>query len=306
MPVICIGYVGLFSVYYNVAQLSENVALQQQSLQISKDRYKRVAYQFDYGQTNKLSVLNAQVDVNNDSIALLNTKQQYLNAKRDLYVVMGKNEEPNFEVDTVVILDLTPAKEELYARVKKNNVALLQLEKNIMISDFQIKANKAGYLPTIGLTGTYGWNRNNNNAASFIANSTNTGLSGGINLTWNLFDGGRTRSLVQNAKINYETQQLQKGQIELEITRDFNNSWEDYQTKLYVLQAQEKNVQTNAVNFYRTEEQFKLGQISSIEFRQAQLNLINAKNAKNIAKYDAKLAELQLLQLSGDLLASKF
>ena len=115
----------LFSVYYNVAQLSENVALQQQSLLISKDRYKRVAYQFDYGQTNKLSVLNAQVDVNNDSIALLNTKQQYLNAKRDLFVVMGKNEGPNFEVDTVVILDLTPAKEELYARVKKNNVALL-------------------------------------------------------------------------------------------------------------------------------------------------------------------------------------
>ena len=125
-------------------------------------------------------------------------------------------------------------------------------------------------------------------------------------MTWNLFDGGRTRSLVQNAKINYENQQLQKEQIALEITRDFNNAWEDYQTKLYVLEAQEKNVQTNAVNFTRTEEQFKLGQISSIEFRQAQLNLINAKNAKNIAKYDAKLAELQLLQLSGDLLSSDF
>ena len=296
----------LFSVYYNVAQLSENVTLLEQSLAISKERFTRVAYQFDFGQATKLAVLNAEVDVNNDSITLLNTKQQLLNAKRDLYVVIGKSETPNFAVDTTVSLKITPSKEELLEKVKQHNVALLQVDKNMLISDFQIKANRSGYLPTIGLTGTYGWNRNNNNAAAFVANSTNTGLSGGINLTWNLFDGGRTRTQVQNAKINYDTQQLQKSQVRLEVFRDFNNAWEDYQTKLFVLEAQQKNVQTNANNFKRTQERFKLGQINSIEFRQAQINLINAQNAKNIAKYDAKLAELQLLQLSGDLLTSEF
>lgn len=296
----------LFSVYYNVAQLSENVSLLEQSLAISKERFTRVAYQFDFGQATKLAVLNAEVDVNNDSIALLNTKQQLLNAKRDLYVVIGKSETPDFKVDTTVNLKITPNKEALLEKVKQHNVALLQVDKNILISDFQIKANRSGYLPTIGLTGTYGWNRNNNNAAAFVANSTNTGLSGGINLTWNLFDGGRTRTQVQNAKINYDTQQLQKSQVRLEVFRDFNNAWDDYQTKLFVLEAQQKNVQTNANNFSRTQEQFKLGQVNSIEFRQAQINLINAQNARNVAKYDAKLAELQLLQLSGDLLSSEF
>lgn len=105
-------------------------------------------------------------------------------------------------------------------------------------------------------------------------------MSGGINLTWNIFTGGRNRTQVQNAKINLETQQLQKQQIEIEVNRDFNNSWEDYENKLFVLQTQHKNVQTNTDNFNRTEERFKLGQITSIEFRQAQLNLINAINAK--------------------------
>jgi outer membrane protein TolC len=131
-------------------------------------------------------------------------------------------------------------------------------------------------------------------------------LSGGINLTWNIFSGGRNRTQVQNAKINLDTQQLQKQQIEIEINRDFNNAWEDYQNKLFVLQTQQKNVQTNTDNFNRTEERFKLGQITSIEFRQAQLNLINAVNAKNAAKYETKLSELQLLQLSGELLNMKF
>ncbi len=296
----------LFSVYYNVAKLSEDVLLLQKNLKISKDRLERVNYQFDYGQNNKLAVLNAEVDINNDSISLINTKQFLINSKRDLYVVLGKSEAPNFTVDTLVTFDIQPTRLELYKKVKSNNVILQQLEKNILISDFQLKSNKSGYLPSIGLTGTYGWNKNNNNSASFLQSSINTGLSGGINLTWNIFNGGRNRTLVQNAKINLDTQQLQKQQVELQISRDFNNAWEDYQNKLFVLQTQKKNVQTSTDNFNRTEERFKLGQVTSIEFRQAQLNLINVINAKNAAKYEAKLAEIQLVQLSGDLLSSTF
>lgn len=296
----------LFTVYYNVAKLSEDVTLLQQSLKISQDRLQRVHYQFDYGQNTRLAVLNAEVDVNNDSINLLNTKQLLANAKRDLNVVLGEAEYDIFSVDTTVTFTLTPQKEELFEQVKRNNVVMQQIERNIAISDFQVKANKSGYLPSIGLSGSYGWNKNNNNAASFLASSVNTGLSGTLSLSWNIFDGGRTRTLVQNAKINYQSQQLLKEQTELEIKTAFNNAWEDYQNKLYVLQTQEKNVLTNEDNFNRTEERFKLGQITSIEFRQAQLNLINAKNAKNAAKYEAKLAELQLLQLSGEILDAQF
>ena len=103
-----------------------------------------------------------------------------------------------------------------------------------------------------------------------------------------------------------ETQQLFKEQTELEIDRDFNNAWEDYENKLFVLQTQLKNVQTSTDNFNRTEERYKLGQVTSIEFRQAQLNLINAIGDKNAAKYDTKLAELKLMQLSGQLLDMEF
>ncbi|RPD98763.1 TolC family protein [Aureibaculum marinum] len=292
----------LFSVYYNVAKLTEDYSLLQQNLAISKDRLQRVQYQFEYGQNTKLAVLNAEVDVNNDSINLLNTKQLLINAKRDLYVVLGKEEAPNFTVDTLVNFNLAPSKESLFEKVKNNNVVLQQVEKNISINEFQIKANKSGYLPTIGLSGSYGWNKNNNNEASFLATSINNGLSAGISLSWNIFDGGSTKTLVNNAKINLENQELIKEETILDITRTFNNAYDDYVNKLFILQTQEKNVQTNTNNFNRTEEQFKLGQVTSIEFRQAQLNLINAINAKNSAKYDAKMAELLVLQLSGDLL----
>lgn len=298
--------VQLFSVYYNVAQLSENVDALQQTLKVSKDRLVRAQYQFDYGQNTKLGVLNAEVDINNDSINIINTNQLLKSAKRDLNVVLGNVLEDAFQVDTEVIFALQFQKDSLFENAKRRNVALLQTEKNIAISQLDIKSGKSAYLPTLGLTGTYGWNENNNNAASFVSVSTNTGLSGGLNLSWNLFDGGSTMTRVKNAKVNLETQQLQKENILISITRDFENAWEDYQNKLNIYNIQQSNILTSQSNFERTQEKFKIGQVNSIEFRQAQLNLLNAELSRNQAKFQAKLAEIQLLQLSGELLNVNF
>ena len=84
------------------------------------------------------------------------------------------------------------------------------------------------------------------------------------------------------------------------------NTYESYNNALFVLEAQTRNVATNYNNFERTQERYKLGQVSSIEFRQAQINLLNSKTAMNNAKYDAKLIELDLLQLAGELLNVEF
>ncbi len=296
----------LFTVYYNVAQLSENSRSLEETLNISKDRLTRAEYQFAYGQTTKLGVLNAQVDINNDSINVINANNRLINSKRDLNVVLGNAISNTFEVDTLITFVMQLNKTELLEKMKSNNVTLLQLEKNLLISEYNIKSWRSDYLPTLGLTGSYGWNKNNNNAASFLLVSTSTGLSGGINLSWNLFDGGSTITRVKNAKINLENQQLQKEQIILNIERDFNNAWDDYQNKLTIYNIQEENILTSKNNFDRTQEKFRLGQVTSIEFRQAQLNLLLSKLSRNQAKYDAKLAELFVLQLSGEILNVSF
>lgn len=296
----------LFSVYYNVAQLSQNTDAISQTLNISKDRLKRAEYQFDYGQSTKLGVLNAQVDINNDSINYINLKQQLKNSKRDLNVILGNSGDINFEVDTLINFVLNLNKTDLLNKVKDNNVTLLQIRKNLVINEYNVKTWKSDFLPTLGLTGSYGWNKNNNNAASFLETSTNTGLSGGLNLSWNLFDGGGTITRVKNAKINLENQQLQKEQIIIDIERNFENAWDDFQNKLVIFNVQVENIITSKNNFERTQEKFKLGQATSIEFRQAQLNLLNSELSRNQAKYDAKLAELLVLQISGELLNLEF
>ncbi|WP_318310340.1 TolC family protein [Flagellimonas crocea] len=297
----------LFSVYYEAARLTENTATLEEALTISKDRLKRAEYQFEFGQNTGLDVLNAEVDINTDSINLLNSRQQLRNTIRDLNLILNRDLSSQFRADTTVAFVPGLQMESMYNEAKLNNVRLQIAEKDINMGLNSVRIARSGYLPTIGLTGTYGWNESSNNSPlAFVLQNTSTGVTGAINLTWNLFDGGTTITGVKNAKIAYKNQEIAKKQIELEVERDIRNAWDSYTNAVYVLNVQEKNLQTNQDNFNRTNERYKLGQVTSIEFRQAQLNLLNAELAKSQAKYTAKLAELQMLQISGQLLNIDF
>ena len=302
-------YLQLFTVYFQIARLSKNTLNLEEALTISKRRLKRTNYQYEYGQATKLEVLNAEVDINNDSILVINAKQQLSNAKRGLNVILGVEKAVNYEVETAVDFNKLMNFEALQQKTTTNNTNLKQNEKNIAISAFNIKISKSNYLPSLNFSTSYGFNRteNENLVNPFGARLiTSDGLNAGLNLSWNIFDGGITKTRVANAKIVLENQQILLEQQKLTIQNSLKNTWENYKNQLFILKAQEKNVQTTQNNFDRTQEKYKLGQVTSIEFRQAQINFINSKTAANNAKFDAKLIELQLLQVSGDILNVKF
>ena len=301
-------YLQLFTVYFQIARLSENTLNLEEALTISQRRFKRAKYQYEYGQTTKLEVLNAEVDINNDSILVINARQQLSNAKRGLNAVLGIEKDENYQVETGVNFNRLMNFEALQQKTIANNTILKQNQKNIAISKFNIKINKANYLPSLNFSTSYGFNRteNENLVNPFGARLiTSDGLNAGLNLSWNIFDGGATKTRVANAKIALENQQILFEQQKVTIRNSVKNTWENYKNQLFVLKSQEKNIQTTQNNFDRTQEKYRLGQVTSIEFRQAQINLINSKTAANNAKFDAKLIELLLLQLSGDILNVK-
>lgn len=296
----------LFSVYFEVARLTENLSVLKETLKNTKERLTRAQYQFEFGQNTRLEVLNAKVDITTDSVNVMNTRQALINAKRDLNVVLNNELEHNFEIDTTVVFVNLLALESFIAEAEENNVTLLQANQNILISNFSHKTSKAVFLPSLGLTGSYGWNEGNFPATNFLASNTSTGFNAGINLTWNLFDGGRNIVNSKNAKIRVENQNLIKQQTTLQVNRDISNARGNYLNRKNIFELQQQNVATAKGNFERSNERFKLGQISSLELRQAQINLLNAQTNKNSAKYEAKLAELELLQLTGKLLNIDF
>ncbi len=61
------------------------------------------------------------------------------------------------------------------------------------------------------------------------------------------------------------------------------------------------NLALAARNLEITLDKFRLGSISTVEFRTAQVNYINAVTRLNTARYEAKLAEIFLREISGTL-----
>lgn len=299
--------ISLFTGYYQVARLTENADNLEKTLEISQRRRQKAIYDFDFGKGTRLNVLNAEVDVSNDSINLLNIKQQLENAVRDLNITLGQDVEQSFQVDTHVVYATELVREGVLNDALSQNVGMLLAEKNIVLSQHNQKVQRAGWLPRLQANGSYDWNRSNNGvSANQITRQTISGLSAGMTLTWNIFDGGATKTRLQNAKIDIANQSLLKEQQEQQLKRDVFNQWGTYQNALTVLKVRDQNVKTNQQNFKRTKEQYNLGQVTSIEFRQAQINLLNAEMSWNQAKYDAKLAELRLLQLQGKLIGAQY
>ena len=292
----------VFNNYYEVARLTQNAAVQEQTIEVSKQRLQRATYQYDYGQGIRLNVLNAEVDIQRDSINLLNLKNQLANAKRNLNVAMGRSVREKVAVDTTVIYRADLNLEQLIQSAKDRNVAMQLINKNLNISAIDFDIIESTKKPTLDASASYNFNYSDNASGSFIDVSNTRGLSAGLTLGWNLYDGGRRKLQKENAKINVENQLVQKEQIAQQLERDVINAWENYQNALFILRAEQQNSVTNQLNFQRTEEQFKIGQVTSVEFRQAQLNLLNAATNLNTAKFNAKIIEINLLQLSGALM----
>ena len=294
----------IFEVYFSIAQFTESSRIFKQNLEVSKERQKRAQSAFIHGQGNKLAVLNAQVDVTNDSISLIQVNQQLDNSKRDLNLLMNQPIDKDYSVELEVNFVPEIQIESWIDTAPEKNVELLKQKSNIQINSYDVKINQSGYLPTVGLVGSYGWNLNKSPATAFFPGTNNTTYSVGVgaSLSWNLFDGGRTTTRVKNAKLNFENQELIAQEARLSFDRDLLNALQNYRNTKEIFEIQKKQVETATYNFDRSKSQYQLGSITAIEFRQAQINLANAKNQRAIAKFQAKLSELQLIQLTGELL----
>ena len=296
----------LLTVFFEVGRLSEEKEILKNSLDISKRRYERRLLEFEYGQTNNLEVLNAEVDVNSDSINLLNTSKQLFNARSDLNLIMNVDLESEFNINTNINFLEQDKINNIFSNDIYNNTRLLIIEKDIIISSLERKIAKSSYLPTLGLIGSYGWNESiNDNPYAFYNKSISDGFSAGINIRWDIFRSGKKIIANKNAEISQKNSELIKKKTVLELKKELRNAYQTHLNNLFILEVQRKNLNTNKNNFDRNIESYKIGQLSSIEFRRAQLNLLNAELSKSSAKYQAKISEAYFLKISGEII-SKF
>ena len=279
--------------YFDVAYLQENNKIISEVLDISKDRYNRIKVQNEFGNASKLDLLSAEIDLNNDSVKLMNSEYELEEAKRQLNQTLNKSLDSEFNVENSVNINRDLIYSDLKQETLKNNNNILFQKYIVEIAKKDKKINSVSILPRVNISAQYGYNNTESNT-SIILDQTNLGLTGFINFSWDIFDGLANRKITQNTKIQIESNKLQLDAINLQIEQEFNSTFQQYSNNVSLIDIEKRNLETSEKFFERAKEQFYQGQLSRNDFRLAQTDLSMSKNRLNQTKYKAKIAELNL------------
>lgn len=290
----------LNTTYFDLVQQQQQLSALDTTIVISKQRLTLAQNRFIIGKASKLEVLNAQVDMNTDAVALLRQKELYANTKVLLNQILARDAKNDFKVQPEITVDSQLKLPELIALAEKQNP---QLESQIItkrISELQLKQIKAARYPTLKVTSGYTF-VDTRSDLGFTTQSSARGLNYGFGASLNLFDGFAQNRNEKVAKIAIENATIVIEQQNLALKTELTTSFQTYLTNLELIALEEKNETIAKQNLTITLDKFRIGTITTLEFRTAQLNYINAKVRFSDAQFQAKLSEIALKELAGNL-----
>ena len=286
--------------YYDLVQQQQQLKAYDTTLVISKQRVELAQNRYTIGKASKLVVLNAQVDLNTDETNLLRQKELYANSKIQLNEILARDTATDFTVQENVTIDDQLLLPELTTLAEKQNPALQAQIINKRITELQLKQVKSTRYPTIGVNTGYNF-AESESSLGFTSQSYSRGWTYGFNATLNLFDGLNQNRNEKVAKIQIENSDYLLQQQNQALKSQLATSYQTYLTNLQLIKLENKNEDIAQQNLEITLDKFRIGTITTLEFRTAQLNYINAKVRNSNAQFEAKLSEIILKQLAGNL-----
>jgi len=292
------------SAYYVLARAIEQEQISMENLGVSIKRYEREQLSNELGTALKTELLAARVALTTDSSALLNAQLQRKTSLRLLSrLIADVLPEETTCSDAAPVLQ-TWSIDELVETSKANNSSIknAMMQQDLAQKDYQLAWSSV--MPSLTVNGGYNYNSQQSEAGIVLSNAS-AGWSGSVGLNYPLFNGFRNRTARQNQKVNLEIRTLELENQGLQIESDIRDAHDTYVQSYRVAQFEEHNLEASELNLRRSEELYNSGQISSTQFREAQLGLTSAKIRKSNALISLRLNELEILRLTGQILSSE-
>lgn len=295
---------GLTSEYYNYIQQNIRLKNLKSAVKLSKERLRIVEARYEIGAGSRLDLQQAKVDFNSDSSRLIKQYEVLYTSRISLNQMMAADNIEQLIVTTDSIIEFNQFinKEDVWQKTLSSNTFLLLSNKNKNLSLLDLKTAQSENYPYLKLNAGYGYTKNIYNTGT-IDNQNNLGLTYGLTLGFNLFDGLNRKRKQKNARIEVENKELQYEQTILSLKADFSNMWMAYRNNIDLTNLEKENVQTAKENHEIAIERYKLGDLSGIELREAQNSLLEAEERLVQAEYNTKLCEISLMQISGQVIS---
>ena len=292
----------IIGAYYDIILQKQALKTIIEQMGISRERVRIAHNKLLSGLGSKIDYMQARVDLNAQKADSLRQETEITKSKTVLnrLIQLPEDQQQYSVADTIPVnMDLNYGS--IQQTALSENYELQAAQKDIEVSEWSLKEVNRSRFPVVSFTSSYSFSKQNSQAGFFLFNQSN-GLNYGFKASIPLFQGFNINRQVKETKLDIAYQQMALENSRSVVTAEIRNAYKDYAYFKDAIALEAENMDVAEENAMVTLAAFRLGQVSSIEVKEAQQSLSDARMRLITDRYNAKLAETHLLQLKGALL----
>jgi len=282
--------------YYDIVRQQNYKRIIENSLEVSRKKLEIVTMKKNIGMADAVVELQAQTDVNSaeQSLALQNLVIEQ--DKADLLLMIHAKSSKPFYIRDSIVVD-TRLQMDSIVNYLDRNPQYLSADQQIRINEQIVKEVSASRYPTVKLNAGYDFYQGNSNKGSISMNQ-NYGPAAGISLQVPIFNGSIYKTQTDVAKVRLENSKLEKESLQYSLTTQASKLFRSYSTTLQQIEAQRKNYEMSTKLMDVVMQKFNVNQSTILDVKAAQTSFENAGYMLVNLLFSAKVAEIELKQLT--------
>ena len=288
--------------YTQCLYLSDAIGVSQTTLATSRKNEERGQQMVEVGLLAKADLAQLSAQRANDEYQLVEAESQLANYKLQLRQLLELGAEQEFDIvvpastDEQALADI-PALPTVYEQALATRPEIENARLGIESSKVSVAIAKAGWLPTLSLTGGLSTSTNSLSANGWGNQmKTNVNTQAGLSLSIPIFDGRQTKTSVAKAQLQQQQAVLDLQEQQKQLYQTIEGYWLDATTNQQRLRAATTSTESQQASYDLLQEQFNLGLKNIVELMNGKDALMQAQQNRLQAKYLTLLSQ-QLLRL---------
>ena len=278
-------------IYAQILYLDENVKVNEQMLETSLKNEERGQEMVAVGKMSKADLAQLSAQRANDEYSIVEAKSQLMNYKLQLKQLLEITDEEQFDVaipeisDDRILAEI-PSLQAVYEQALLSRPEIERSQLAIKSSDVSVSIAKAGWMPSVNLTGGVTTSTNSLSGTSWGSQmKSNVNSSLGVGVSVPIYDGRSTKTSVNKAKIQQLQAQLDLLDQQKTLYSDIQQFWLNAWTNQQKYQAAKSSVESAQQSYDLLSEQFRLGLKNIVELMTGKDNLLSAQQNQLQSKY---------------------
>lgn len=267
----------------------------------SADLLTRAKGLFEAGRAQRRDVLDAEVNLGNDRIAVIRQRQAIVAAQASLLQWLG-------QAPGEVVAQRPAAFERPPLAAPTDAAALLEQARRrrplfeVLSAQgrggrLAVEVARADYLPRVSASAAY--NRGAPTAALFVDPTKQHAITLGANLSWDLFSGFATDTQVARAQTQLTELERQQRQTLVELESELVRARSAFEAQVEIAKLAAANRALAEESFDAEAQRYAAGASTSLSVRDAQSRALAAELTQLQTRIDVEIAQAALERLTG-------